>query len=127
MTLPLTLPDWLPWWVPTVLLVPALLYALLFLAMPFSVFGLKTRLESIDARLDDLQSELRLLALRPTEEPEPATPRQQPPPPAGRQDRDVATDDLPRTVPVREALDGAPRRPTPARPVRSEPRLDWPR
>jgi hypothetical protein len=124
----LTLPDWLPWWVPTVLLVPALLYALLLLAMPFSVFGLKTRLESIDARLDELQSELRMLTPGPMEEPERTMVQpQRPPPPAGRQDRGAAADDLPRTVPVRESLDATPRRPTPARPARSEPRLDWPR
>ncbi len=45
MTLPFTLPDWLPWWVPLLLLVPALLYAMLLLAMPFNVFGVKGRLE----------------------------------------------------------------------------------
>ena len=41
-------PDWVPWWVPMVLLVPALLYALAFLFMPFSVLGVKTRLEVIE-------------------------------------------------------------------------------
>jgi hypothetical protein len=61
MSLPFTLPDWVPWWVPIVLLVPMLLYALAFLFMPFSVLGVKSRLESIEARLDDLQQEMRLL------------------------------------------------------------------
>ena len=64
MTLPFTLPDWLPWWVPIVLLVPALLYALAFLFMPFSVIGVKGRLEVIEARLDEIQGEIRSLALR---------------------------------------------------------------
>ena len=64
MTLPFTLPDWLPWWVPIVLLVPALLYALAFLFMPFSVIGVKSRLEVIEARLDEIQGEIRHLALR---------------------------------------------------------------
>src|ERR1700754_3069839 len=59
MTLPFTLPDWLPWWVPIVLLVPALLYALAFLFMPFSVIGLKSRLEVLEARLDEIQGEIR--------------------------------------------------------------------
>ena len=64
MTLPFTLPDWMPWWVPIVLLVPALLYGLAFLFMPFSVIGVKSRLEVIEARLDELQGEIRHLALR---------------------------------------------------------------
>jgi hypothetical protein len=57
-------PDWVPWWVPMVLLVPALLYALAFLFMPFSVLGVKTRLEVIEGRLDEIQQEIRHLALR---------------------------------------------------------------
>ena len=57
-------PDWVPPWVPIVLLVPALLFALAFLFMPFSVLGVKTRLEVLDARLDDIQQEIRHLALR---------------------------------------------------------------
>src|SRR3954469_5777458 len=64
MTLPFALPDWLPWWVPIVLLVPLLLYALAFLFMPFSVIGVKSRLEVIEARLDEIQGEIRHLALR---------------------------------------------------------------
>ena len=64
MTLPFALPDWLPWWVPIVLLVPALLYALAFLFMPFSVIGVKSRLDVIEARLDEIQGEIRHLALR---------------------------------------------------------------
>jgi hypothetical protein len=57
-------PDWVPWWVPMVLLVPALLYGLAFLFMPFSVLGVKTRLEVIEGRLDEIQQEIRHLALR---------------------------------------------------------------
>ncbi len=60
----LNLPEWLPPWVPTVLLVAALLWALLFLVMPFSVFGVKRRLELIEARLDEIQNEIRHVALR---------------------------------------------------------------
>ncbi len=58
------LPDWMPWWVPLVLLVPTLLWALSFLFMPFSVFGVKSRLEVIEARLDEIQNEIRHVALR---------------------------------------------------------------
>jgi hypothetical protein len=60
----INLPDWLPWWVPLALLVPALLWALSFLFMPFSVFGVKSRLEAIEQRLDEIQNEIRHVALR---------------------------------------------------------------
>jgi hypothetical protein len=64
MSMPFALPDWVPAWVPLVLLVPALLYALAFVFMPFSVLGVKSRLEAIEVRLDEIQQEIRLLALR---------------------------------------------------------------
>ncbi len=64
MTMPFVLPDWLPWWVPILVLIPALLYALAFLFMPFGVIGVKGRLEAIEARLDEIQAEIRSLALR---------------------------------------------------------------
>jgi hypothetical protein len=64
MTLPFTLPDWMPWWVPILLLVPAILYGLAVLFMPFSVIGVKGRLETIEARLDEIQGEIRSLVLR---------------------------------------------------------------
>jgi len=64
MTSLFSVPDWLPWWVPIAVLVPALLYLLVFLLMPFSVFGLKGRLDSIEARLDEIQGEIRTLVLR---------------------------------------------------------------
>ncbi len=60
----LSLPDWLPWWVPMAVLVPGLLYLLVFLVMPFSVFGVKARLEAIEVRLDEIQGEIRSLVLR---------------------------------------------------------------
>lgn len=60
----LNLPEWLPWWVPLILLLPASLWALSFLFMPFSVFGLKSRLDVIEARLEELQNEIRHLTLR---------------------------------------------------------------
>jgi hypothetical protein len=62
--MPFALPPWMPWWVPILILVPAILYALLFLLMPFSVIGVKGRLDVIEARLDELQGEIRTLSLR---------------------------------------------------------------
>ena len=64
MTVPAFLPDWLPPWAQLAVLVALLLLALLFLAVPFSVIGLKGRLDSMDARLDEIQGEIRSLSLR---------------------------------------------------------------
>ncbi|MDP9097287.1 MAG: hypothetical protein M3N26_12170 [Pseudomonadota bacterium] len=61
---PLPLPDWLPWWVHLAILLALLFVALMLVMMPFSVFGTKTRLEAIEARLDEIQGEIRSLALR---------------------------------------------------------------
>ena len=65
MTYPIPLPDWLPGWVPIALLVPALLYLLVFLFMPFSVLGLKSRLEVAGSAAGrGIQGEIRSLSLR---------------------------------------------------------------
>lgn len=64
MNFPAVFPDWVPWWVPLLVLLPALLYALAFLFMPFSVIGLKSRLDVMEARLDEIQNEIRHLSLR---------------------------------------------------------------
>jgi hypothetical protein len=151
----LNLPDWLPWWIPLVLLLPTSLWALSFLFMPFSVFGLKTRLDLLDARLDEIQQEIRHLAhympsgvVTASDFDDVYTPRTGQTQP---QDRVVARPPIPPSrhelysAPVRSAATGpvpAPEmedRPPPqpnARPVRraepvaqgamrAEPRLDW--
>lgn len=64
MDLPFTLPAWLPWWAALAALLPVLLFALAFLLMPFSVIGVKTRLEAIELRLDEIQMEVRRLSNR---------------------------------------------------------------
>lgn len=64
MTSPLPLPDWVPWWAHLTILIALLLFGLLFLLMPFAVFGVKGRLELLDARLDEIQGEIRSLSLR---------------------------------------------------------------
>jgi hypothetical protein len=66
MNLPFTLPDWLPAWAFLLLALPVLLFALAFLMMPFSVFGVKARLESLEAQIDSLHEEVRNLAIRST-------------------------------------------------------------
>jgi hypothetical protein len=142
MSLPFTLPDWLPWWVPIVLLVPAVLYGLAFLFMPFSVIGVKGRLETIEARLDEIQGEIRSLVLRmpeqgraldfeevygqeaPRRASTPPIPARPPIPPAAYE---LDEGDAP-PQPIGRPSYGrtAPRDP-PRAPTRTEPRVDWPR
>ena len=141
MSLPFTLPDWMPWWVPILLLVPAILYGLAVLFMPFSVIGMKGRLETIEARLDEIQGEIRSLALRlpepsrtldyedfyshevprraaaPAEPPLPARP---PIPPAAHELDEV-------DIPLRQGFGRAEARAAARAPSRTEPRFDRPR
>jgi hypothetical protein len=64
MTLPFDFPDWMPWWLQLLVVVAGALLALAFAVMPFSVFGVKSRLDGLEARLDEIQHEIRSLALR---------------------------------------------------------------
>lgn len=131
MSMPFALPDWLPWWVVLVILVPVLLYLAMFLLMPFSVFGVKGRLELIDARLDEIQEEIRTLSLRLPDAPDRSTAVREP---EGRPPIPPSPNDLPRRPVVsRDDAEGwdeepreAPRR-SRAPGGRAEPRLDWPR
>jgi hypothetical protein len=129
MSSPFSLPDWVPWWAQLLLLIVAILFLLALFLMPFSVFGLKSRLETIEARLDEIQGEIRVLALRLPEPGSRAVP--EPAEAFGR-----AAPSRPPVPPAAWTPDGAPRRPIGAgvQPVarqepimarpRSEPRLD---
>ena len=64
MPIPIEFPEWMPWWLQLLVVVAALLLGIAFAMMPFSVFGLKSRLEAVEATLDDIQSELRNLTHR---------------------------------------------------------------
>ena len=139
MTLPFALPDWLPWWVPIVLLVPLLLYALAFLFMPFSVIGVKGRLDVIEARLDEIQGEIRHLALRLPEvgrvadydeiyAPEPTVQPRHGPPVVTRQPIPPASHELEDEQPREPPARGSRRDPDHRQGGgRAEPRVDWPR
>jgi hypothetical protein len=130
MNLAASFPTWLPWWVPLAVLIPLSLYALLFLLMPFSVFGVKGRLEGVEARLDEIQGEIRSLALRlPELERYERDPRaiEQPPrrwadddrppiPPAARPRRPVED----RPAPIRRAAEYNDRAPAPPPPYERE-------
>jgi hypothetical protein len=118
----LQLPGGLPWWLTLAILVPVALYLLLFLAMPFSVFGVKSRIDSIEARLDEIHEEIRGLMIRLPE--------------MAALSRDVQDAARPPSIPPATPEPDLPRlQPDPAiarraatgRPARSEPRLDWPK
>jgi hypothetical protein len=64
MTGPIAFPDWVPPWAQLAVLIVGVLFGLAFMLMPFSVFGVKSRLEGVEARLDEIQGEIRALALR---------------------------------------------------------------
>jgi len=108
----LTIPG-LPGWTGMVVVLALGLVALAFALMPFSVFGLKSRLEMLELQLEDVQAELRALGMRLAEQP-----RQLPAP--GTDYLDLP---LPRRSPEPEPRATAPV-PPPA--MRPEPRLDWP-
>lgn len=110
----LTIPG-MPSWTGLAAALVLLLLGLAFLVMPFSVFGVKSRLESIEAQLDEVQAELRAISARMAD--------------ASR--RSLVVDDLEMPQPPRMAE----RRPATVPPVvprgpgqgRSEPRINWPR
>ncbi|WP_428375613.1 hypothetical protein [Lichenicoccus sp.] len=132
MTLSPILPDWVPWWAQLVLVVLFVLFACAFLMMPFAVFGLRGRLDLLEAQLDDIHAELRMLSMRlpdaqvahqgarkaaePAARPEPQFEDEAP----AATRRGVRID--PRDV--SEVRRVPPERPAPEE--RSEPRLRWP-
>ena len=108
----------LPDWTGLLALLLLLLVGLAYLLMPFSVFGLKGRLDSIEAQLDEVQAEIRSLSLHLSGAP-----------------RRAASDDWVDLPSRGRAAEEAPRMAPPVPPPaawpdrsrgRAEPRLDWP-
>lgn len=64
MTMPFAAPDWMPGWLLLALAVPILLWLLAFLMVPFNVFGVKARLETIENELAELNEQIRVMQLR---------------------------------------------------------------
>jgi len=62
--LPFALPAWMPNWLFLALVLPALLYVLAFMLMPFSVFGVKGRIEALEAQIDALHEDIKMLVMR---------------------------------------------------------------
>lgn len=129
--MPQMLQDWaaklaipgLPDWVGLIFLLLLALAALAFLLMPFSVFGVKGRLDQIEAQLEELRAELRALPLRLQDHPRPRG--------SGR----VVEEDWVEPPIAPPARPSAPPRTTPPVPPpaawpaenrRAEPKLDWP-
>ena len=54
----------LPEWTGVAALLALLLVGLAYLLMPFSVFGVKGRLDAIEAQLDEIRDEIRGLSIR---------------------------------------------------------------
>ena len=132
MTMPPILPVWIPWWAQLALLVLALLFAVALLMMPFAVFGLKGRLDLLEAQLDDIHAELRMLAMRLPDAEPPRRTRRSPPaaaddtPEAAAARRTPRAEDRARSPRPAERAGADPDRPDRNGQDRSEPRLRWP-
>ncbi|RDI37830.1 hypothetical protein C7453_105240 [Gluconacetobacter liquefaciens] len=75
--MPFPFSDWMPWWLQLALLILGMLFIFLWMLVPFAVFGVKGRLDALALQIEDLQAELRVLAVRPEERApvSPAAPR----------------------------------------------------
>lgn len=62
----------LPFWAQSVLMLGGLALGLVFLLLPFAIFGVKPRLEEIELQLSELRAELRTLSLRASRHDDPA-------------------------------------------------------
>ena len=131
MTLPPILPEWVPWWVQLVLVVLFVLFGCGFLMMPFAVFGIRGRLDLLEAQLDDIHAELRMLSMRLPDAQVAQQAARQPVDPEPRiAMRDTAPSyDAEIPAATRRGIRIDPRdvpEVRPPSPERSEPRLRWP-
>jgi hypothetical protein len=124
----LQIPGSVPWWLLLIAIIPLGLYVLMLLAMPFSVFGVKSRLEAIEAKLDDMHADIRSVALlhaaggaRTANSDDDGIDTSPPPIAPSR------AFGLHDTRPPAAADAGAARRSAPAPGGRAEPRLNWPK
>lgn len=116
----LTIPG-LPEWTGLLALLVLLLVGLAYLLMPFSVFGVKGRLDLLEEQLDEIQAELRGLAVRLSDGPRRAASEEWMELPGSR--RVPEEPSPPRASPP---IPPPPAWPETPRGGRAEPRLDWP-
>lgn len=148
MTLPFAIPAWMPGWLFLALVIPALLWFLAFLMVPFNVFGVKARLETIENELAELNEQVRVMQLRTAGNLPPATPmrgaaetyddlpnfaqlkrtRAEPPPaqepPPSPRRPPIPVQQPRNSFSSRDAMVPRERPVAPPRPRRTEPRLD---
>lgn len=108
----------LPEWTGVAALLALLLVGLAYLLMPFSVFGVKGRLDALEAQLDEIRDEIRGLSIRMTDGPRRSATDDWVDPPRVR-----GGEDQPRVSPP---IPPPASWPDPPRGGRPEPRLDWP-
>lgn len=111
----LTLPG-LPEWSGLAALCVLLLLAGCLLLMPFSVFGVKGRLDAIEAQLDEMRAEMRAMLAR---QADPRASRDWAPPPQ--------VDDFVDPVPRADPPPLPPTQPPVHTAGRAEPRISWQR
>ncbi len=116
----LTIPG-LPEWSGVAALVALLLVGLAYLLMPFSVFGVKGRLDALEAQLDEIRDEIRGLSIRLSDSPRRASAEDWVDPPSRA--RGGVAESQPRVNPP---IPPPASWPDPPRGGRPEPRLDWP-
>lgn len=111
----------LPEWTGVAALLALMLVCLAYLLMPFSVFGVKGRLDALEAQLDEIRDEIRGLSIRMSDGPRRPAPAEEwaDPPPRAR----GAAEEQPRVTPP---IPPPASWPDPPRGGRPEPRLDWP-
>jgi hypothetical protein len=120
----LTIPG-LPEWSGVAALIALLLVALAYLLMPFSVFGVKGRLDALEAQLDEIRDEIRGLSIRLSDAPRragggAAAEDWVDPPPRAPQGTAASQPRASPPIPPPASW------PDPPRGGRPEPRLDWP-
>ncbi|KFL87657.1 hypothetical protein AmDm5_3073 [Acetobacter malorum] len=57
-------PDWMPLWAQLLVIAVVIVFGLAFLMMPFAVFGVKGRLAELELQIQEMQAEVRALAMR---------------------------------------------------------------
>lgn len=110
-------PAGLPDWTGLLVLGALLLLALCIALMPFSVFGVKGRLDAIEAQLDEMRAEIRGLAVRLAEGRAPREPLSH----WGGSDLDLGAPLAAEERPLARSHPAPPPR------GRNEPRITWPR